>query len=352
MNKHVKKIISTALAAMVLFTSTAFAYTDVPDTDPDVEAISILTTLGILEGFEDGSFRPDDTITRAEAAKIMVLALRGEPDPYDRTPFIDVPGDPEGWINAAYANRIIDGCGDGRYRPDEPVTYEEAVKMMVVALGYTPAAVLYGGYPSGHFKCAEELGILEGISITDGKPAITRRQLARLLYNSLEVDMMDVIYTSGGPWYSPREGYTLLNILINKPKWDDVTYPLPIKGVSASYMSESLNYPGLVADGNKKTDWTCWGESNISVDLGDIKDIGLIKLFVREYDDNRSLTLTLEISEDGENWIPVGTETYGGGKGYSSSTELDAQARYVRVNCNGTSVNDWVSLAEIEIYRK
>ena len=175
--------------AAALLASAAFASTDVPDTDSDYEAITTLTELGIMEGFEDGSFRPDDTITRAEAAKVMVLALSGEPSP-GVSPFLDIPEDTEGWINAAYDLEIINGCSDGTFRPDDPAAYEEAVKMIVRTLGYEPIAAARGGYPTGYLSAASQYHISTG---SGGKPftPVTRRQFAIMLYNALEVKIFN-----------------------------------------------------------------------------------------------------------------------------------------------------------------
>lgn len=332
-----KKFISIALAAMVLLAQTAIAYTDVPDTDLDAEAINILTSLGVLEGFEDGSFRPDDTVTRAEAAKIVVLVAGRDPMP-GISPFLDVPEDTEGWINTAYSVGIISGYGDACFHPDDLATYEQAVKMIVLALGYGHlwSGLDHGGrYPDIYLDMAEILGIIDSNSGIVGEH-LTRRQLSRLLYDSLEVQMDTMSWCI----YGGHEEETFLSRLTQK------AYSV------SQQMPDIRSGPLALFDGIKNSYVTFDVEDSVTVDLGEVKELGLIKLFVREYDDDRSLTLTLEISEDGENWTPAGTETYGGGKGYSSSTELDAQVRYVRVNCDETDAGSWVSLAEMEIYGK
>ena len=189
-----KRIVSIALAVIVLLTSSAFAYTDVPSYDAGFEAISMVTNLGLMEGFEDGSFRPDDTLTRAEIAKIFDRILDIDPVP-GISPFNDIPEDTEGWINASYANGVINGRGDGSFYPDDPATYEEAIKMIVCALGYEPEARikgdLYGGtWCAGYLFVASANKIMNGVGGKVGTP-VTRRQLAMLLNNALEVEVYD-----------------------------------------------------------------------------------------------------------------------------------------------------------------
>lgn len=127
---------------------------------------------------------------------------------------------------------------------------------------------------------------------------------------------------------------------------------LTIDSYSASQIPEDFNGPENLFDGDRSTRWACNGPGSVTVDLGGIKELGQVNLFVWNYSDGRSLSFTVEISADGEDWTPVGTETYGWNNGYSGTIELDAQARYVRVGCNGSSISDWASIADIEIYSK
>ena len=211
-----KKLISTALAAAVLLTSTAFAYTDVPSTDAGFEAISMISNLKLMEGFDDGSFRPDDVLTRSELAKIIVIAMDQYPKDGE-TPFTDVPDDhwAAGWIYTAYVKGIINGCGDGTFRPDNPVTYEEGIKMIVCALGYEAKAQKMGGWPVGYLS----LAAAERITARSGGKLftpLTRRQFAILLYNSLEVEICDGIYWDPNVLYAPKASETLMSRMINR----------------------------------------------------------------------------------------------------------------------------------------
>lgn len=101
----------------------------------------MLSSLGILEGYEDGTFKPEGTITRAEFAAVTVRLLGAEDSAQGAIgggQFSDVPDDQwfAGYVNYAASLGIINGMGRrGTFAPQEPVKYQEAVKMLVCMLG-------------------------------------------------------------------------------------------------------------------------------------------------------------------------------------------------------------------------
>lgn len=223
---NLKKTVAIVIAlAMVLSmgVATSFAaFSDVPSTVNYAEAVNILSNLGIINGYEDGTFKPDNTITRAEVATIMVNAL-GYGETNGETVFSDVPADhwAAGYINTAYNNGIISGMGDGTFAPGANVTYEQVVRMIVSALGYTTLANQRGGYPTGYLSVASSNQITAGAVGRVGDPA-TRATVAKLLYNSLETPMADTVewgLTADKMMYGPNEDVTLLNNL-GVEKWD------------------------------------------------------------------------------------------------------------------------------------
>lgn len=210
MNKNLKRWISIASALM--FAISAYAYTDVPDTDPDFEVINFITDLGVLDGYADGSFRPDEIITRAELAKIIVNAMDYVLMP-DENVYNDILKDywATPWINAGFYNGIIFMDGDKCFHPDEYVTYEQAVKTIIATLGYDGDLKTRFVYPDSYISSAKELGIIDDTSGTVGE-FCTRRQFVKMLYNSLEVPMYS--YCGQGP----IKGRTMMYLLTN---WRD-----------------------------------------------------------------------------------------------------------------------------------
>ena len=106
------------------------------------EAVEVLSGLGIVSGYSDGSYHPDDALTRAQFCKLAILT-EGHGDQARgsayRTRFSDVPGG--GWaapyINLACEEGLVSGYGDGRFGPDDPVTVGQAVTVVLRLLGYT-----------------------------------------------------------------------------------------------------------------------------------------------------------------------------------------------------------------------
>jgi hypothetical protein len=124
-----------------------------------------LVALGIIAGFPDGTYRPGEPVTRAQFAKIIVAALGvGEAAQYaaGATKFADVPADhwASGYINVAVDVGIIKRLSGWHIPPENQVTFAEAIKMIVAALGYTPKAEAMGGYPGGYLAIAAEEGNL------------------------------------------------------------------------------------------------------------------------------------------------------------------------------------------------
>ena len=184
-----KKLLALMLSVAMVFTmgTSVFAYTDVEEGTYVSEAVTVLSNLGILDGYEDGSFKPEATVTRAEMAKIVCETLGYDSMGTSKTLFDDVS--PKHWaggyISTAYGLGIINGYGDGKFGPEDTVTYEQAVKMVVCALGYEPMAANKGGWPAGYTSVAASIGLTKGMSNS------ARGDIAVLMYNALTTPVME-----------------------------------------------------------------------------------------------------------------------------------------------------------------
>lgn len=210
-----KKLMSLLLALiMVIGTMTvpAFAYTDVEEGTYTSEAITILTDLDILHGFVDGSFKPDDTITRAQMATVICNALGYGEISQTTTVFKDVPKEhwASGYIGMINGLGIVAGYGEGYYGPEDPVTYEQVAKIIVATLGYTPMANEQGGWYQGYLSVAAQLDITDNVPMMIGKPA-PRGAVAAMVYNALDVDMMEQVGFGNYAYYKVIEDKTLLS---------------------------------------------------------------------------------------------------------------------------------------------
>ncbi|MBQ8392092.1 MAG: S-layer homology domain-containing protein [Clostridia bacterium] len=246
--RNLKKTLAVVLAfAMILsmgLTSMA-AYSDVEAGTKVSEAVGILSNLNILTGFEDGTFKPDETVTRAQMAAIICRMLGYEDQAESSkgtTVFNDVAADhwASGYINVAQAQQIINGYGDGNYGPEDKVTYEQAVKMIVSALGYDLAANAKGGYPTGYLAIASAEGITKNANGRVGDAA-ARGTIAVLVYNSLEVRLMDqdTWTTTGERDEYTKTNSTILSKYLEIDKVEGVVTSVPFVDFAQNYTADA-----------------------------------------------------------------------------------------------------------------
>ena len=243
--KNLARVLSLVLILTMLVSSVAFAgtFTDVEAGSTYAEATSVLSDLGIILGYEDGTFGPDKVITRAEVVAI-VNRLQGLSDAAKAaggtTNYTDVAADAwyAGDVNLATQMGIISGDGNGLFRPDDQVKYEEAVKMMVAACGYTQEyATSRGGWPTGYLVIATEQGITKGLAESAGAPAY-RGVVAKLAYQALTAPMMVLrtYETTGNANYAPDSATILLEKQLATHKLSGF-----VSANSASYIEGNSN---------------------------------------------------------------------------------------------------------------
>ncbi len=130
---------ASALAAPVPApqTKTAWLFSDVPPDHPDAGAIGALFLAGVVQGDELGRFRPDDTVTRAELVKMILIARGIAVSKECRPQFHDVPCTTwyGPYVHMGHRLALVEGRGGGRFEPSAPVTRQEAYVITVRALG-------------------------------------------------------------------------------------------------------------------------------------------------------------------------------------------------------------------------
>jgi len=196
--KNLKKVLALLVVFTMVLSTVAFAapvkFADVKENATYAEAVITLSSLGLLKGDDKGNFNPDKTITRAEFSAVVCRML-GLGDPgKTATIFTDVPADhwASGYVQLANQMGIVKGYGDGTFGPDDEVTYEQAIKMIVVALGYEPKAASLGGYPTGYMVVAAQKKITNKADGKVGEPA-KRSVVAQLAFNALDTNLMEQV---------------------------------------------------------------------------------------------------------------------------------------------------------------
>jgi hypothetical protein len=172
-------------------------FTDVDENHANYAAIKFLHDMGVLEGYDDGSFQPKKTVNRAELLKILIEGQGVTPSvQVHKDCFIDVAQD---WFApyVCYAKDLnwVEGYGDGSYRPGQDVTNTEAIKMLLLSQGVeipdsveiTPFAdVPVDEWFAPYLFVAQELEILEetGANFYPGSDR-TRAEISENLYRLL-----------------------------------------------------------------------------------------------------------------------------------------------------------------------
>ncbi len=222
-----KKFLSLVLAltmALSLVTVSAGA-TDFDD-DGDItyqEAVTVIAGMGIVDGYSDGSFRPDDVLTRGAAAKIICNLILG-PTTADAlsassAPFVDVPTTNTfaGYITYCSQQGIISGYADGTFRPTDTLSGNAFMKMLLGALGYDSEREGYTGsnWTVNVIKQAVGIGLDDGNDDFVGSQAVTRQEACLYAFNTLKATMVE---------YSDNSTVTVGDITISSQgDYSDVT---------------------------------------------------------------------------------------------------------------------------------
>ena len=191
--KNLKKILALVLAFACAFTMFASAaFTDQADIKVKSDVVDTLVSLGIVEGFEDGSFQPNATVTRAQMAKMIYVLRTGKSDASayndDKTSFTDIGSHwARGYIKYCQSLGIIAGKSNTKFCPNDKVTAQEAAKMLLVTLGYdaTKAGLVGTNWAAKTNALADENGLLEDVN-TSFTSACPRQYAAQLIYNAID----------------------------------------------------------------------------------------------------------------------------------------------------------------------
>ena len=203
---NLKKVLALVLAFACAFTMFAgAAFTDQADIKVKSDVVDTLVSLGVIEGFEDGSFQPNGTVTRAQMAKMIYVLRTGNSDASayndDKTSFTDIGSHwARGYIKYCQSLGIIAGKSNTKFVPNEKVSAQEAAKMLLVTLGYNAqkAGLVGTGWASKTNALADENGLLEDVN-TSFTSACPRQYAAQLIYNTIfahTVTLRDGEYTN------------------------------------------------------------------------------------------------------------------------------------------------------------
>lgn len=171
-------------------------------------SLQVCSALGIITGYDDGSIKPESTVTRAEMATIILRMIAVAGDSTYRDVFTDVSS--AHWaantIQTSVEQGIVDGMGDGTFVPDGSVKYEQVIKMIVCAMNYGIDAENAGGYPAGYLSVGgSTLKLLTGVSGAAGED-MPRGEVIKAVYNALLAAYRDIKeFKNGYPVYETKD---------------------------------------------------------------------------------------------------------------------------------------------------
>ncbi len=193
----IRKIVSLLLvlgmALGLAGTGVASSFTDsaaIHHTD----AVELMSGIGIIVGYTDGSFKPDKVLNRAEAAKIITYICIGKASAdslkVSSSMFEDVPADnwAAGYISYCANQGIIVGDGHGKFMPEKQLTGYAFAKMLLVALGYGVNDEFIGQEWESNvatYASSRYADIFKGNYAINGSAGVTREEACLYAYNAL-----------------------------------------------------------------------------------------------------------------------------------------------------------------------
>jgi len=230
------------LAIVMIFAIPSCIYAGFSDVEENAyysEAINRVADLGIISGFSDGTYKPNEYVTREQFAKALVVAsgLEGTANSLKGIKiFPDV--DPDSWscgyINVALHAGYISAKDDGNFHPSENITFAEACTSLIRTLGYLDKD-LPGIWPNNYISKAEALGLIKNFNLTADDP-LPRWALAYMLDALMDANIKDKNVT-----FAQEHGiFTECIVLANSKTMDTLTSAQVLTDKGTYYIKDSV----------------------------------------------------------------------------------------------------------------
>lgn len=180
--------LALVLTLMTVTASFAAAPADVTGTTFET-AVTFLMDKNVITGYPDGTFQPNQDITRAEVCAIVVRAMNPVPSALTQAPetsFTDKGEFPvwaKPYINYAVSKNIINGYPDGTFQAKGNISYTETIAMTLRAAGYTDS-VVGGTWPTNYQQKAASLNLMTNLPAPVTNTNADRWMVAQFVYNS------------------------------------------------------------------------------------------------------------------------------------------------------------------------
>ncbi len=217
-----KKLLAMVLALVMtlsLAVSANAAFKDDKSISDDyAESVAVLNGMGVFKGYEDGSFKPEGNITRAEVATIIYRIYTADVAKNDKSglyatynKFSDMAGAgwAQGYIGYCANAALVKGYPDGTFKPSGNVTGYEVLAMILRAVGYDKNNEFSGADWALHVaQTAQQLGVLDNVAkTTDLNAPASRELVAELLFQGIQKAQVT---------YTPAFGYVTDKVISTK----------------------------------------------------------------------------------------------------------------------------------------
>jgi len=257
-----KKIISLILSVIFVLSMCTFSFAETIYIDDNLVSIGEnkndnvketpksdykdkLVALGIVE--ENSSY--EQFISRGDFLKIALKMLNMEFVYSGEQIFADVPPSHDSFktVGVAHGLGLISGFG-GFFRPDENITYEEVIVIMVKLLGRNTSAEEKGGWSEGYITAATSFKILSGFTISDFSAKAEREDVYKIVWNTLISDSLAVTdsFLHGEVNYTTKKGRNLLSEVMGVNYIDGLVTSV---GISSILSNDGADYSKVVVDG-------------------------------------------------------------------------------------------------------
>lgn len=192
------RILTTLIAFTTTFSVVLASFPDVPESHANFEAITFLYERGVINGYDNGNYGPDDPVTRVQALKILLLGSKIDAPEGVASSFPDVPSTHWGqrFIAAAADRSIVNGNADGTFRADRTLNLAEALKMLLKTNDITPARptsapfgdVAVSDWYAPFATYAKTKQLVDPVSELRAGNDLTRGGLAELMYRLMYIN--------------------------------------------------------------------------------------------------------------------------------------------------------------------
>ncbi len=211
-----------------IFNSVHTIFTDISSlTERQKDAVAYSAEKGVVNGYEDGTFRPYNTITRAEFATMMCRYFG-----FDASRESEFDDSRYHWaskyIRACTDKGAINGIGNNLFNPDGTITFEQAAKIFTILKGYTKEVNIdaEGGYPDAYIKIGNKLNLFKDMTVTSVGRELPRVDVAMMIYNASEItdDMSytpdmdnnnEILNINDGSKYTLDAGFSFAGFITN-----------------------------------------------------------------------------------------------------------------------------------------